>query len=153
MGVIIQTAGAFFAVASFSMILEVPKKLVLWSGLAGGLCWLVYLLVKDASASVVLSAFVSGLSVAWFGQTAAKRLKAPATVFLIPGILPLVPGASIYHSVYFMIHNSREQSVYYLMETLQIAGAIAMAVFLMDSLFQMARRRKTRRGEGDKARG
>ncbi len=148
MGVVIQTAGAFFAVASFSLILEVPKKLVVWSGLAGGLCWLVYLLVREASASVVLAAFLSGISVACFGQTAAKKLKAPATVFLIPGILPLVPGASIYHSVYFMIHNNREQSAYYLTETLQIAGAIAMAVFLVDSLFQLARKRK-RRERGD----
>jgi hypothetical protein len=32
--------------------------------------------------------------------------------------------------------------MYYLIETIQIAGAIAMAVFLMDSMFRMVGNRK-----------
>lgn len=142
MVMLVQTAGAFLAVASFSMILELPRRFMAWYGTAGAVCWLVYLVFRDASGSKILGAFVASLAVAVFGHVLARILKAPVTVFLIPGILPLVPGASIYNSVYYMIQDSRAQATYYLVETLQFAGAIAMAVFLIDSMFHLFRRKR-----------
>lgn len=136
--VAVQVAGAFMAVLSFGLVLDLPRKYLVWSGVTGGVCWLVYLLVRADSGSLVRAAFLSGLSVALLAHLSARILRAPVTVFLIPGILPLVPGTSIYHCVYNIIRSNREQSNYYLIETMQIAGAIAMAVFLMDSVFKMA---------------
>lgn len=136
MKIIIQSIGAFFAVVGFSSIMEAPKKFRFWSGLAGAVCWFSYLVVLLLSNSKIFAAFLSSLTVALFAHIAARKLKAPMTVFLIPGILPLVPGASIYYSVYYVIQNNSMQYNYYLMETLQIAGAIALAVFLMDSVFR-----------------
>ena len=130
----IQVAGSFMAVLSFGLVLEMPRKYLGWSGLTGGVCWLVYLLVKAGSGSMILGAFLASLSVALMGHLFARIFRAPVSVFLVPGILPLVPGTSIYNSVYYVIRNSREESMYYLVETLQIAGAIALAVFLMDSV-------------------
>ena len=97
MVMVIQTMGAFFAVASFTRILELPRRFLMWYGTAGALCWLVYLNVRDGAGSKILAAFAAGLAVAVFSHLAARLLKAPVTVFLIPGILPLVPGASIYN--------------------------------------------------------
>lgn len=65
------------------------------------------------------------------------------------GILPLVPGAQIYRCVFNLIQNDFDVSNFYLIEALQIAGAIAMAVFIMDSIFKLVQaysenRRKAR---------
>lgn len=142
MGIVIQVAGAFMAVLSFGLVLDLPRKYLGWSGITGGVCWLVYILVKAGSGSLVFGAFMSGLAVALMAHVLARMLRAPVTIILIPGILPLVPGTSIYNWVYHIIRSSREQSMYYLIETIQIAGAIAMAVFLMDSMFRMVGNRK-----------
>ena len=141
MVVAIQVAGSFMAVLSFGLVLEMPKRYLIWSGLTGAVCWLVYLLVKGSTGSMIFGAFLSSLSVALMAHVFARRLRAPVNMFLVPGILPLVPGTSIYNSVYYIIRNQREESVYYLTETLQIAGAIALAVFLMDSLFKLTGRK------------
>ena len=133
----VQVAGSFMAVLSFGIVLDLPKKYLGWSGVTGGVCWLVYLLIREETGSLIFAAFLSGLSVALLGHILARILRAPVSVFLIPGILPLVPGTSIYNCVYNIIRSSREQSTYYLIETMQIAGAIAMAVILMDSMFKM----------------
>ena len=86
---------------------------------------------------------ISGQSVRGpYGAPVCQDFQAPVSVFLVPGILPLVPGTSIYNSVYYVIRNSREESMYYLVETLQIAGAIALAVFLMDSVFKLIGKKK-----------
>lgn len=138
---VIQTAGAFLAVISFSLILELPKKYVVLAGGIGAAGWLSYLLVEAAAGSVIAAAFLSSLLVALSSHIAARIFKAPVTVFLVAGILPSVPGASIYRSVSYVISNNTELSSHYLVETLQISGAIAMAIFIMDSLFRLGKKK------------
>lgn len=138
---VIQTVGAFLAVISFSLVLEIPKKYLVLSGGIGAAGWLTYLLVRAAAGSVITAAFLSSLLVALSSHAAARKLKAPVTVFLVAGILPTVPGASIYRSVSYVISNNPALSSHYLLETLQISGAMAMAIFIMDSLFRLGRRK------------
>lgn len=133
---IIRTVSAFLAVVFFGLLLELPKKRLLDAGLVGGCAWLAYLLVEQVSSNI-MAAFVSTLAVAFISHIFARIRKAPVTVFLVAGILPAVPGASIYRSVYYVIQDNGGLATYYLMETLQIAGAIAMAVFIMDSIFRL----------------
>lgn len=87
----IQVAGSFMAVLSFGLVLEMPRKYLGWSGLTGGVCWLVYLLVKAGSGSMILGAFLASLSVALMGHLFARIFRAPVSVFLVPGILPWCP--------------------------------------------------------------
>ncbi|MDR0923645.1 MAG: threonine/serine exporter family protein [Hungatella sp.] len=138
---VVQTIGAFLAVISFSLILELPKKHVVLAGGIGAASWLVYLLVHAAAGSVIAAAFLSSLLVALSSHIFARIFKAPVTVFLVAGILPSVPGASIYRSVSYVIANNPELSSHYLVETLQISGAIAMAIFIMDSLFRLGQKK------------
>lgn len=140
----IQIMGAFLAVVSFSLILELPKRYVGYAGLVGAAGWFVYLKVNDTMESVIAAAFISSLAVAFISHIFARIFKAPVTVFLVAGILPSVPGSSIYRCVYYVIRSTPELSDYYLIETLQIAGSIAMAIFVMDSLFRLAQKNERR---------
>lgn len=147
---LVQVAGAGMAVLSFGLVLDIPRKYLGWSGITGGLCWLVYILAKGGEGTSVGAVFLASFAVALMGHLLARLLRAPVSVFLIPGILPLVPGTSIYHCVYHMIWGNREQSTYYLIETMQIAGAIAMAVFLVDSIFRLAKGRRRKKRDEEK---
>lgn len=138
---VIQTIGAFFAVISFALVLELPKKYVVLAGGIGAAGWLAYLLVVAAAGSVTAAAFLSTLLVALASHVSARMFRAPVTVFLVAGILPSVPGASIYRSVSYVITNEPELSSHYLVQTLQISGAIAMAIFIMDSLFRLGQKK------------
>ena len=137
----IQTVGAFLAVLGVSLLIEMPKKYLIYAGITGGIGWLAYLLSEKAGTSLVAAAFFSSLSAALLAQLFARLLKAPVTIFLVAGILPTVPGASIYRSVYFLIQGHTKWSNYYLVETLQIAGAMAVAIFIVDSMFRLLRNR------------
>ena len=52
--------------------------------------------------------------------------------FLIPGIFPMVPGAGMYEIAYNAVRGDQGLVNYYIMQTLQIAGAIAVGIFLAD---------------------
>ncbi len=133
-GILIRSMGAFLAVLSFGLVLELPKKYLFHAGLVGGLGWLVYQVVEVCLVSEPMAAFLSSLMVAGMSHVFARKLKAPVTVFLVAGTLP---GASIYRCVYYMMRDIRILSTRYLVETLQIAGAIALAVFFIDSVFRL----------------
>lgn len=136
-----QVIGAFFASFCFSLPLRVPGKYLAHCGITGAVGWLVYLLILERGFAVLMAAFFSAVVIALFSHVFARVLKSPVTVFLVPGLLPLVPGASIYRSVYYLIQNQGSLSSYYLSETLQISGAIAVAVFLVDTLFRLVKKK------------
>lgn len=49
-------------------------------------------------------------------------------------------GNGIYQIMNSMLQNDRVMTGYYLTQTIEIAGAIALAIFLMDTLFKVIRR-------------
>lgn len=132
-----QIIGAFFSVYMFSTLLDVPKKYAHYSAAIGAVGWYVYMVIQDEKNSSMLAAFLSTLVIALLSHLMARIKRAPVTVFLISGILPSVPGAAMYRSVAYLIQNDFSLSNHYLIETLQIAGAIAMAIFIMDSIFKL----------------
>lgn len=138
---VIQGIAAFFAIIGFSFILEVPKRFLIYTGAAGGICWFIYFTVSQAGYSQIASAFLCSGAVALLSHGFARILKAPVTVFLVAGILPTVPGASIYRCVYYMIKGQSDLSNFYLVQTIQIAGAMALAIFIVDSIFRMVQRK------------
>ena len=134
---IIQIASAFFAVYMFTKLLDVPRQFAHYSAVIGAVGWWVYMLFHTDGNSPMMAAFMSTLVIALLSHMMARFKKAPVTVFLVAGILPLVPGAQIYRCVFNLIQNDFDLSNFYLIEALQVAGAIAMAVFIMDSIFRL----------------
>ena len=123
----------------FSLLVDMPRKYLVYAGITGGAGWLAYLVSMQVGTSQVAAAFFSSLAAALLSQVFARVLKAPVTIFLVAGILPTVPGASIYRSVYFLIQGQTKWYNFYLIQTIQIAGAMAVAIFIVDSLFRLLR--------------
>ena len=134
---IIKVLAAFMAVFFFSVLLEIPKKYLVSAGVVGGVCWFVYLLAESMGANAVMSTFLGAFVMAIMCQVFARKFKTPVTVFLIAGILPLVPGAGMYQIGYAMFLHDMDMAAYNITNTLQIAGAIAIALFMADSIFRV----------------
>ena len=92
---ILQILSAFSAVLVFTMILEIPKKYMLYASASGAVGWWAYLMVQNSGHSSMLAAFLSTLVVAFLSHILARVKKAPVTVFLITGTLPAVPWGSL----------------------------------------------------------
>ena len=43
----------------------------------------------------------------------------------------------MYRAVYYIIADDRARSSYYLIQTLEIAGVIALAIFIVDAVFRI----------------
>lgn len=137
---IIQVIAAFFAIFAFSIIIQVPKKFYCCAGVVGALGWYVYLVTKEQE-GVLLGTFFAALVIAMVAHVFARVFKSPATIFLIPGILTLVPGAGMYKSIYQFFLGSSHLAGQYLIETMEIAGMIAFAIFIVDSVVNLIPKR------------
>lgn len=132
-----QILGTFLAVSALSVVLGCPKKQLPYAGLVGALGGTVYLVSDYFGLGAVSASFLSVISVAMLSHMFARILKTPVTVYLVAGILPTVPGTGMYRTVYYMIAGDRAMSSRYLIETLEVAGAIALAIFLVDALMRV----------------
>ena len=124
---IVQVISAFFAILAFSVVNNVPKKFLLYCGLEGSVGWFVYLIF---------------LALAIMAHVFARVFKAPVTVFLIPGLLILVPGAGLFRSAYQLFLGTKDMAAFYMLQTLEIAGMIALAVFVVDSFFSVINKKR-----------
>ena len=132
---------AFVAVFFIAVTLEAPKRTLRYGALAGGLGWGVYL-VGLLFMDIVAATFMASLFIAWIAHLFARYLKTPVTIYFIPAFITLVPGAGVYQSVYSFINKEYALAQQHLVLTLQISGAIALAIFIVDSLFGLLARIK-----------
>lgn len=138
---LIQVLSAFIAIVAFSVLMETPKRFLFHSGITGAIGWLVYLISSEYM-GIIWGNFISALVIAYISHFFARRLKTPVTLFLISGILTLVPGAAMYRTGYELFMGDMRAAGMYLSQTAQIAGVIALAIFIMDSVFLVLKKVK-----------
>lgn len=131
----IQLPAAFIGTLGFAALFGVQRKYYLSSGLTGMLGWALYiLLMRDASLSAAGSAFFAALLVAMVSHLLSIVRRCPMTVFLICGIIPLVPGGGIFWTAYHLVADHLQMAVttgfVALKVTIAIAGGIILATAL-----------------------
>jgi len=133
---ILIIAGGFLASAGAAILFQVPLRQALQCGLIGILSSAVNLAAGSVSFPIVLSTFAATFAVAVLSHAAARIEKMPVTVFLIPCIVPFVPGAGMFQIVYSLIESRPADAVSYFFQTMEVAGAMALAIFTVDTVFK-----------------
>ena len=139
---VLQVVSAFIGVVAVAVLFQVPKKYLVLAGVTGAAGWFLELVMEEVTQNAVLSYFFAAFLVAVLSQIFARVSKAPVTLYLVTGILPLVPGVGMYRTVYYLLQSNHGQTAYYLSYTLQIAGMIALAIFVVDSFFKRLYQKK-----------
>lgn len=127
------------AILGFALYFEIPKRYLIPVGVIALVSWAVFLVSDSLGLSTAWASFFAALVSDFLAYFCARTLKAPVILFLLGGILPLVPGVGIYRAVYNMIYGM-ESASQVLVETLLITGAIALAIFVMDTLIDIEKR-------------
>lgn len=131
----IQLPAAFVGTMGFSALFGTPRKHYIDCALAGTAGWAVYLLLASAGPThVVGAAFLGALAVAVMAHLLAVTRRCPVTVFLICGIIPLVPGGGIFWTAYYIITNQLRLAATTGFTALKVTIAIAGAIILIVAL-------------------
>ena len=132
---ILQVILSFVGTMGFSIIFNVPRKELLLCGFAGAAGWAVYWIIFNLSPDLVVAAILFGaVTVTCISRVLSFTRKMPVTVYMIPGIIPLVPGAGIYYTMFHAVMGENTQAMIRGIETLRNAGVIAVGLLITLSL-------------------
>lgn len=134
MKVVIELSAAFILVLTFGIMFQAPKKSLLLLGLTGVISWSGFFLSQRLINNAVISSFIAATLVGICGEIFSRLKYYPVTVFVIAGIIPLVPGIAAYDTILFMIKGQYLEGVKTGIDTILIAGAIALAVAIVSAI-------------------
>lgn len=136
---------AFFGTMGFTIMFNSPKNSVVKASTIGALGWTLYLFTINQGQSAISASFVGAMTVGLLGELFASKFRSPATVFVIPGIIPLVPGYGIYYTMTSIITKSYETATTKGFEALFVALAIATALIITSTIGRLIRNNKSSR--------
>ena len=133
---LMHLALGFFATLSFGVLFQVPKKHLCTSALVGAIGWMIFILVKDGNGSFI-GAFSAACVIGLLADFCARKFHQAATVYIIPGIISLVPGAGMYYTTLYLIHGEMSMAADKCVETLMMAGCISIGLLIEESVFRI----------------
>lgn len=125
----------FLATFGFTILFHVPKRSMFLSSIAGGCSWVVVGLLQSTGS--IAAGFLAACVVGLLSEIFARIFHEAATVYIIPGIMPLVPGSRIYYTMLELVHGDVGNAVNMGAEALFLAGAIAIGLLSVSGIFRM----------------
>lgn len=120
----------------FGIIFNAPRKSLIQCGIVGMTGWMVYILMSDTGIDVVQASFSGAFTVSIIGHIMARRYKTPIIVFIVAGIIPLVPGGTAYDAMRHVVSNDYGNAIPLATKAFIIASAIAMGLVFAEVLVQ-----------------
>ena len=117
----------FAATLFYQLPWNSPKKAVVPAAAVGAVCYAVFALLKGAGMTY-LGYFAASLLAAVSAEILAKKLRMPSTLFIFPGLIPLVPGIGLYESMLCVVRGETVQARSIGAEVMICAALMAFAV-------------------------
>lgn len=136
---IIELIVCFFATVSFGILFSVPRNTLLFGGVIGMLAWGIFRTLPEFGLTAIFATSVASITAATIAHFLAKKHRVPATVFTIPGIIPLVPGSKAYYTMLAFVEGNYIGGLELGIETMLQAGAIAGGIVFAIAVFSFGK--------------
>lgn len=131
---ILKIGAIFLLSLSIGVLYRVPRAQLFFGASVGVIGWLSLEAVLGLGGKIAIGCFVGSLMVALCSELLARRLRRPATLFLIPGFIPLVPGREAYLTMMEMAQGNYLEGLAMAMQTALMGGAIAMGILVVSTV-------------------
>ncbi len=141
---VIPLLTAALATFGFSILFYVHPRRLLLATLGGTLTTGVYLLVGHFLAGELIPSLIAAAFGAGFSEICARTTKVPVPVYMLPCIIPLVPGSGLYATMFNFVTGDYANALSNALVTLQIALGIAGGIMAASVISLLARPHKKR---------
>ena len=129
-----QIIVSFIASLGFGVIFNIKGRNLIFAALGGGLSWFCSLFFTELGMSEALSFFISSIIFSIYSEICARRLKTPVTTLIICALIPLVPGAGMYYTMYETITGNVDRAIELGLNTCASAGSLALGVIFVSTI-------------------
>lgn len=132
--IILKIIFGTLATFGFAIIFRLKPSHWPFATLAGlGAC-IVYFAFTEMFNSVFLPNALAALVCAFLSEVFARFCKAPSTVFLLPGCIALVPGATLYYGMNDLLNSDYSSATQNLLTTAEVGIAIGGGIIIASLL-------------------
>ena len=136
-GPILTCLVSFVACAGFVIVFNIHGYGNLLCALGGSITWGSYCIAAHFGCVDLLCYFIATVTAAIFAEIMARVRKYPAISYLVISLLPLIPGAGIYHTAQQAVQGNMNGFISYGSKTLIIAGVMAVGILLVSTIVRI----------------
>lgn len=124
---------SFITTLGFSFFFQVRHRALVSASLAGALGWVLCAYCVEHGMSLIFSNFFAALLIAFLAEILARFEKSPVTIYIVPGILPLVPGFRIYYMMNYFVDGNLSAGIEQGVSAFFIALALALGIITISA--------------------
>ena len=114
---------SILASVGFAIVFQIEKKDLIFAGLGGGITRIAYLFFMSLTPYRIVYAALAAFVAALYAEGLSGYKHTPATYFLYPSIIPLIPGDLFYYMCVGLVSGDNEMFTAYALEcTLALVG-------------------------------
>ena len=129
----IQVLSGIIGSIGFALIFNLKRTQIPYIIVGSGMGTAVYLFVYHFTKNDFLSNMLAAVFCTASAEFLARWRKAPATMFLIIHVIPLVPGGSLFYTMRSFVLHDHTAFVNYAKGTFYTAAGIAVGILLVTS--------------------
>lgn len=134
---LIVALAALIGCYGFAILFNIHGPGGVLCALGGLLTWCAYSLFLRLGIGNIAAYFWATVVASAYSEAMARIRKYPAISYLVVSIFPLIPGAGVYYTMYYIVQGDMEAFADKGMQTLAIAGMMAVGILLVSTIVRM----------------
>lgn len=134
---IIQILVGGLGTASFSFLFNIRGRKLVFATLGGLLSWAAFLILGNWFPNEALRYFLSTAAITVYCEVLARIERTPTTTFLMPVVIPLIPGSALYYTMNYALNEQWKQFAGQAFYTLELALALAVGIIAVTTLVRL----------------
>lgn len=127
---VVPIVSAGLGTLGFSLLFHICGVRLALSTLGGMLAWACYLLLLRLTGQELLSCALASALASLYAQGMARACKAPATMFSLSAVIPLIPGGALYGAMQQAVLGQWRQFGQQGLHALLLAASIALGLLV-----------------------
>ena len=121
----------------FNILFHIRGRKLLFATLGGVVSWAVFLALAPVLPSEGFRYFLAAAAVTVYGEVLARVMKTPTTTFLVPSIIPLIPGSALYYTMNYALNQQWSDFARQAFYTLQLALSLAVGIIAITTAVRL----------------
>lgn len=134
---LIQILMGYLGSLGFNILFNIRGRKLFFASLGGLISWTVFLALEPLLPGEAIRYFLSAAAVTVYGEVFARIEKTPTTTFLVPSVIPLIPGGSLYYTMNYALNKQWAAFSHRGFYTLQLALALAVGIIAVTTLTRL----------------
>ena len=133
----IQVLMGYLGSLGFNILFNIRGRKLFIASLGGFISWTVFLLLEPLFPGEPIRYFWAAAAITVYGEVFARIEKTPTTTFLVPSVIPLIPGGSLYYTMNYALNEEWAAFTNKAFYTLQLAMALALGIIAVTTAVRL----------------